>query len=128
MSIVPSSPPVGVRYTPRRRRHHYLYRSGQFVVYLLPKHSTRPGPRAKNLRPAQHGETYTYEVEKYWIVQDARSDGTLVLRTRTGKTRIVTQADPHLRPATWWERLRLRKRFPTSDDVTRGSGWADEKL
>jgi hypothetical protein len=88
------------------------YHPGQWVVYRRTKHTEHPGPRARRIHPAERGETYWYEVEKYWVVEQLREDGTIVLLTRRGKRHQVDAADPRLRPARWWERLWYRDRFP----------------
>ena len=58
--------------TSRGRR----FRIGQPVVYRVQKRSPRPCRHAINLRPDRSGEYYSYEVEKYWIVDgdDRESD------------------------------------------------------
>jgi len=88
------------------------YYPGQPVIYRRTKHSARPGPRARNVQPTERGETYWYEVEKFWVVDQLQTDGTLILRTRRGKKYIAQASDPHLRPARWWERIVHRHRFP----------------
>jgi hypothetical protein len=85
--------------------------TGDWVIYRKTKFSTHPGPRAQNVLPAQNGDEYAYTVDKFWIVAEARSDGTLLLRTRRGKEHTVRPNDPNLRKANWWERWRFRERF-----------------
>lgn len=87
------------------------YRPGQRVIYRRTKHTEHPGPRAKNIHPTERGETYWYEVEKYWVV-DALQEEKVVLRTRRGKRHLVDPDDPNLRPASWWECIWYRHRFP----------------
>ncbi len=87
------------------------FRPGAWVVYRKTKFGTTPGPRAKAVAPAEHGDLYSYLVEKYWIVTGVASDGRLQLRTRKGKQRLVSAGDSNLRPARWWERLLRRDRF-----------------
>jgi hypothetical protein len=89
-----------------------MYKPGDPVIYLAPKHSSHPGPRAEDLAPEPSGEGYSYTVKKFWTVLAARDDGRLALMTRRGKTRIVEKCDPNLRPANWWERLFFANRFP----------------
>jgi hypothetical protein len=91
------------------------YKPGDFVIYRMPKHTTRPGPRAKEITPAEKGDTYDYVVEKFWLVADVTEDGKLVLRTRTGKERVVEADDPKVRRASWWERTIFSQRFPRLD-------------
>ena len=87
------------------------FQPGDRVVYRVPKFSRRPGPRAKNIHPAPNGDTYAYEVDKYWIVADLQ-EGQLVLKTRRGKRRVVSQTDERLRKASLIERLLKGHRFP----------------
>jgi hypothetical protein len=87
------------------------YRSGDWVIYLKQKSSTRPALRARTVMPSSSGETYRYAVEKYWIVDRVRSDGSLILRTRRGKLHQIRPDDPNLRRANLLERLCMRKRF-----------------
>jgi hypothetical protein len=54
-----------------------------------------------------------YSVDKYWIVTEQR-DGQITLLSRRGKLHLVDANDPRLRPASWWERLIYRDRFPTA--------------
>ncbi len=85
---------------------------GEPVIYALTKHSEHPGPRAKEIQPAPHGNDYTYYVEKFWIVLDVLEDGRLLLGTRRGKRREVDPNDPQLRRPRWWERIVYRHKFP----------------
>jgi len=87
------------------------FKTGDVVIYAKEKHSSSPGPRAKHIWPAPHGETYTYTVDKLWVVAGER-DGQLVLKTRRGKEYLVAPDDPHLRRPSVWERMRFRGRFP----------------
>ena len=93
-----------------------MYRLGDRVVFIANKHSAHPGPRAEKVQPERHGEGYTYDVKKFWVVTEVRSDGTIAAVTRRGKRRLVHRDDPRLRPARWWERLLYRSRFPQPPD------------
>ena len=93
-------------------QHRGCFGNGDYVIYRRLRHSNRPSRRAKHIRPAEHGEYYSYEVEKYWIVQDVLPDGKLLLRTRRGKIHEVASNDPQLRLASCWERWFLTSRFP----------------
>lgn len=92
--------------------------AGDWVIYRKTKFSTHPGPRAQDVTPAPNGDEYSYCVDKFWVVIDARQDGTLLLRTRRGKEHVVRPDDPNLRKANWWERWRHRERFAWADEVT----------
>ncbi len=91
-------------------------RAGELVIYRMNKHSASPGRRAKNLRPSGAGDTYSYQVDKYWVVVDELADGRLEIATRTGKRRVIEPTDACLRPAKWWERWWYAKRFPNRQD------------
>jgi hypothetical protein len=86
---------------------------GDMLIYRKPKVSPRPGPRARNVHAAEHGEDYYYEVDKYWTVSDVLDDGRLVAVTRTGKRLFLTPKDERLRKAGWLERVRFGRRFPS---------------
>ena len=88
---------------------------GDWVVYRKSKSSSAPGPRAKQVVAAKRGETYSYVVEKYWVVKGRPDEGTLLLATRTGKEHLVPVGDPRLRSVRWWERWLLADRFPAED-------------
>ncbi len=93
------------------------FQPGDLVIYTKAKFSTCLGPRAKEISPAEHGDSYSYLVDKFWVVAAPASDGgTLLLRTRRGKTKVVEAADPNLHRATLWQRLIYRDRFPRIDD------------
>jgi hypothetical protein len=85
---------------------------GDPVIFRISKKSTDPGPRARDVHPAEHGEDYSYIVDKFWTVAEVLSDGTVKLVTRRGKQHIIALDDPRLRPARWWERWLYRNRFP----------------
>ncbi len=91
------------------------YTVGDCVVYTRDKIGTSPGPRAKNVSPSMHGETYSYEVEKYWRVTKIVSPNEIELVTRRGKKHTISLEDPRLRKASWWEKLFHADRFPPTD-------------
>ncbi len=91
---------------------HLELKPGDPVIYRVCKTSTDPGPRAQEVHPAQHGDWYSYQVDKYWAVSEVLSDGSLTLVTRRGKQHTVPVDDPRLRAARWWERWLYRDRFP----------------
>lgn len=93
------------------------YKPGDRVVYQMSKRSTHPGPRARDIFPAPRGESYSYVVEKYWVVEDVIDSGRVVLKTRKGKTHIVPVNDFRLRPANWWEKFFHNARFPQLENL-----------
>jgi hypothetical protein len=92
------------------------FKPGDRVVYRKTKHSTTPGPRAKQISPAPQGEDYGYVVEKFWVVVEVLDDGRVRLRTRRGKEHLISAADPNLRRANWWQSWLYRSRF---EDIER---------
>lgn len=100
------------------------FRVGDRVVFTRDKHTTKPGPRAKNVVATPHGEMYEYQVDKYWLVIGVEADGQLVLKTRRGKHHTFPASEPRLRKASFWERLFKAKLFPTlqGDEANLSSG------
>lgn len=88
------------------------FHEGDLVVYRKTKHGPVPGPRAARITPASHGDNYSYNVDKYWVVDEVNPDGTLLLRTRRGKTHRADPNDINLRHAGLLTRLIRRHRFP----------------
>jgi hypothetical protein len=88
------------------------YEVGDWVVFRKQKRGVAPSPRAKNVRPAQHGDDYGYEIEKYWCVCGKLAGNRIEVVTRRGKRHVVECADPRLRLANWLERWFLAARFP----------------
>lgn len=87
------------------------FRNGDPVIFTKTKFSVHPGPRAEQISPASHGETYSYLVKKFWTVID-RTDDRLLVQTRRGKRHWLNLDDPALRAPTLWEQIRFRERFP----------------
>ncbi len=88
------------------------YNPGDPVVYQVTKHSSRPGGRAESISPSAHGDYYTYTIKKFWRVVRQTPEGSVVVRTRRGKQRILSPGDPSLHRVSWWERIAYRSRFP----------------
>jgi hypothetical protein len=84
---------------------------GDWAVYRKSKVSTSPGPRATNVFASRKGDTYTYIVDKFWVVQELLPDGELRMRTARGKTHVIRQDDPNLRRPSFVQRLVWRNRF-----------------
>ena len=91
------------------------FKRGDRVVYRMNKRSTAPGPRAKQIMPAHHGDDYTYLVDKYWVVVQMPDETHVLLKTRRGKEHLVDTGDLNLRRANWLERLLYGHRFPSLD-------------
>jgi hypothetical protein len=91
------------------------WRVGDWAVYLKQKSSLSPGPRAKEVTPASAGDTYSYIVEKYWVVEALLPDNQLRLKTRRGKRHVVSVEDPALRKPRWWEKIFSASRFPSAN-------------
>lgn len=84
---------------------------GDWVIYHKTKWSAEPGPRAKNVTPSAGGDQYVYNVDKFWVVEETKDDGSVVLITRRGKRHVLDKELPSLKRANWIERLRYRSRF-----------------
>lgn len=87
------------------------FKINDWVICTREKHGLSPGKRAKNISPSPHGELYSYEVDKYWIVRD-KTDSQLVLETRTGKRHVVAADDRRLRAPNFFEKWWFKSRFP----------------
>jgi hypothetical protein len=87
--------------------------SGDWIIFRKTKHSEHPGPRAANINPARFGEAYTYTVDKFWVVRDVLTDGTLVVATRRGKVHHIAGDDPRVKRANLLQRILYRSRFET---------------
>lgn len=92
------------------------FAKGDPVIYVVTKQSEHPGPRAENIHPSAHGETYSYQVDKFWRVKEVAEDGSLLLVTRTGKERVCRPDDPSLRKPGIIERTLNAARFPDEID------------
>lgn len=90
------------------------FRRGDVVVVARQKYSTSPGPRARDVSPASSGDSYSYIVDKFWIVKSCQ-DRELRLLTRTGKEHVISADDFRVRKPTLWERLFVRHKFPSQD-------------
>ena len=93
------------------------FQVGDRVVFTRDKHTTKPGPRAKNVVATPHGEMYEYQVDKYWLVVGVQADGQLLFTTRRGKQHAFSASDPRLRKASLWERIFKSKLFPTFSEL-----------
>jgi hypothetical protein len=64
------------------------------------------------VHPAEHGEAYSYLVDKYWVVTRVVDEETIEVKTRTGKLHQVRTDDRLLRKAGLLDRWLRRDRFP----------------
>ena len=87
------------------------FQAGDWVTFKKQKTSTSPGPRAQDMTPTTKGDTYSYIVVKYWVVEEVFDTGHVGLRTKRGKQHVLAQDDPRLRKARWWERWMFQGRF-----------------
>jgi hypothetical protein len=81
------------------------------VIYRKSKQSPIPGPRARQVSPSSRGETYSYLVDKFWIVAEVVDEAHLRLRTRRGKEHVIAADDRSLRRIRFWERWLYHQRF-----------------
>ena len=73
---------------------------------------------------ASKGDSYTYVVEKFWIVDRVTADNQVCLRTARGKTNFVALNDPNLRRPSWLQRFIWRARFRAVEDNSEQAGFA----
>jgi hypothetical protein len=85
---------------------------GDYVIYRKQKFSVHPSPQAKEIRPCPQGDSYSYLVDKFWVVVDLEGTNKITVCTRRGKRLTINISDPALRRASWLERLVFRSRFP----------------
>ncbi|TWU67034.1 hypothetical protein [Crateriforma conspicua] len=85
--------------------------AGDWAVYRKSKISSKPGLRAARVVATPKGESYNYLVDKYWVVEQVKPDGRLILRTPGGKRNVVDSDDPNLRRPSLWDRFLFRERF-----------------
>ena len=86
-------------------------RPGDFVVFSKSKNSSHPSPRAKAIQPTQHGECYSYIIEKFWKVVKVIDDRTIEVETRRGKRHRLDKNTPMMRRAGLLHQLIYRDRF-----------------
>lgn len=84
---------------------------GDWVIFRMTKFSQKPGPRAENINPAPQGDTYSYTVDKFWIVREVLDNGSLRLCTRRGKEHVVSPDDLRLKKPNLVQRFIYRSRF-----------------
>ncbi len=94
-----------------------IFNPGDQVIYRVTKHSDCPGPRAKAVAPSPNGDEYKYQVDKFWVVEKVLDNGQLQLRTRRGKTHILSPNDMNLRVPSWWEAILYRNQFPRREST-----------
>ena len=85
---------------------------GDKVVYRMQKTSNLPGKRAYKITPSEHGEGYTYFVDKFWVVASSENETQVRVKTRTNKQRTLPARDPNLRKPTLLEILFYKEKFP----------------
>ena len=89
-----------------------IFKIGDRIIYNKTKFSGQPAASARWMHPSEHGECYSYVVEKYWVVADILHDGHVVAKTRRGKTHLLLPMDANLRKAPLLKRVLERDRFP----------------
>ncbi len=87
-------------------------RPGAPIVYRQMETSNCPARDARDVHPAERGESYSYRTTKYWRVEEVLPDGWIVARTPLMERQYLRRDDPNLRRANLIERLRHAARFP----------------
>ena len=86
-------------------------KTGDFVIFSKSKSSTHPSPRATEIFPAQHGDTYSYIINKIWKVVQIFDDDTIEIETRGGKRHRLDKNTPQMRKVNLWDRIVFWNRF-----------------
>jgi hypothetical protein len=97
------------------------WKPGDWAVYRKSKQSPIPGRRAANVVANPKGETYTYVVDKFWVVEKVLPGDLLLLRTAGGKAHRINPDDPNLRRPSLLQRLLWRDRFHQVEQLLRHS-------
>lgn len=97
---------------PLNREGEAKFGIGAPIVYRRQEISTHPSPDARDIRPAERGEYYYYNITDYLRVAHVFSDGRIVAFTRTNKQHYLRSDDSNLRKASLTERFFYRPRFP----------------
>jgi len=84
----------------------------ELVIHHQPVASSHPGPEARDVRPTEQGELYTYVVDHFWRIARLNSDGTLDAVSLNAHRHRLRQTDPALEKAGWWRRTFHRRLFP----------------
>ena len=74
--------------------------AGDRVIFSVTRHGTHPPGRAKDVRPAPHGEDYVFAVDKFWIVTERR-ERLVMVRTPRGKVHSI-DADGAITESRGW--------------------------
>jgi hypothetical protein len=95
-----------------RRLLPQKFTPGVPIVYRMQETSDHPVQDARQVYPAEKGESYYYVRNKYWRVEKVLQDGWIVARTALMEQYYLRRNDPNLRKASLLERLRYASRFP----------------
>lgn len=87
------------------------WKPGDWAVYRKSKRSVSPGRRAESVFASPKGESYTYVVDKFWVVEEILPGNRLRLKTARGKVHEIDADDPSLRRPSVFQRLFRRDRF-----------------
>ena len=98
------------------------FEPGQWVIYRKSKRGSSPGPRATSVKANAKGETYSYTVDKFWVVDDVLPSGEVQVRTPGGKTHRISTDDPNLRRAGLIARMLWRHRFERAASIDDPAG------
>jgi hypothetical protein len=85
---------------------------GAPIVYSRQAISTQPVSGARDIRPAERGEFYYYNLVNYLRVTEVLDDGRVIAVARNNKRLCFSPSDSHFRKAGLSERLFYRRHFP----------------
>ena len=98
---------------------------GDWVVYRKSKRSTSPGPRAAHVNASPKGESYTYVVDKFWVVESVLPGDRVRLVTAKGKAHILAADDHSLRHPSLLQKFVWRQRFREAEGSLRSVATAE---
>ena len=98
---------------------HNQWNPGDWAVYRKSKRSKSPGPRAANVNASPKGETYTYVVDKFWVVESVLPGDRIRLVTATGKSHVLDADDQSLRHPSFLQKFVWRQRFREAEGSLR---------
>ena len=87
------------------------WKTGDWAIYRKTKRGVSPGRRAAQIVACEKGESYSYVVDKFWVVESILPGQRLRLMTARGKTHIIDTQDPCLRRPGLLQRILWRERF-----------------
>jgi len=87
------------------------YKVGDWIVFRKWKASTNPSPRAKDMYPSQHGDMYTYGIDKYWKVVEIIDEDEIEVETKRGKRHRLSINTTKFRKMNFLDRWLMKRQL-----------------